>query len=386
MRRAAKLRPMTGRRARISFILAALTTACASPGIPPGGPVDTDAPKLLGITPDNGRTSVSPKEVRFRFDELVSERPPSVATLNALFLISPRDGEPRVDWHRSEISVRPRKGWRANTPYTITMLPGLADLRGNVRNLGATTIFSTGSTIPSSYVSGTVFNWVNGSIVQRAFVEARPIADTSLVYVAVADSTGTFRFPNLPADAYRLRAIADENHNNGLDPREAWDTATVTLKDSLRAELFAFPHDSVAPRVSGVVLRDSITLEVLFDHAIDPAQPLTPATITVKKADSTVVAVAKVAKPGGPTDSTGKPIATPFRRALPSMSLLVTLASPLREPATLRVRAINIRSLDGIVGSTERVERVDPNPPPPMQVVPTPPPPPPPPPAARRNE
>ncbi|HVD61031.1 MAG TPA: Ig-like domain-containing protein, partial [Gemmatimonadaceae bacterium] len=137
-------------RARISFLIAALTSACASPGIPPGGPVDTDAPKLLGISPDSGRTGVTPKEVRFRFDELVSERPPSVPTLNALFLISPRDGEARVDWHRSEISVRPRRGWRANTPYTVTMLPGLADLRGNVRNVGATIVFSTGATIPSS--------------------------------------------------------------------------------------------------------------------------------------------------------------------------------------------------------------------------------------------
>ena len=373
-------------RARTSFLIAALTSACASPGIPPGGPVDTDAPKLLGISPDSGRTGVTPKEVRFRFDELVSERPPSVPTLNALFLISPRDGEARVDWHRSEISVRPRRGWRANTPYTVTMLPGLADLRGNVRNVGATIVFSTGATIPSSYVSGTVFNYVNGSVVQRAFVEARPVADTSLVYVAVADSTGTFKFPILPADTYRLRAIADDNNNKGLDPREAWDTATVTLKDSLRTELFAFPHDSVAPRVSGVVLRDSATLEVLFDHAIDPAQQLSPATISVKKADSTVLAVAKVAKPGAPTDSSGKPIPTPFRRALPSTSLLVTLASPLREAATLRVRAINIRSLDGIVGSTERVERVDPHPQPPTQVAPVPPPPPAPPPAARRNE
>ena len=384
MRRAAKLRPMTGSRARISCLIAALTVACASPGIPPGGPVDTDAPKLIGITPDSGVTGVTPKEVRFRFDELVTERPPSVPTLNALFLISPRDGEPRVDWHRSEIAVRPRKGWRTNTPYTITMLPGLADLRGNVRNGGATTVFSTGPRIPASFLSGTIFNWVTGAVVPRAFIEARPVNDTTLVFVAVADSTGAFKFPNLPGDTYRMRAIVDENNNKGLDPREAWDTATVTLKDSLRAELFAFPHDSVAPRVSGVVLRDSVTLEVLFDHALEPTQPLTPASISIKKPDSTIVAIAKVEKPGAPTDSAGKPIPSPFKRALPSMSLLVTLASPVRQATTLRVRAINIRSLDGIVGSTERVERVDPNPPAPVQAAPTPQPPPPP--AVKRND
>lgn len=371
-------------RARTGFLIAALTSACASPGIPPGGPVDTEAPKLIGISPDSGATSATPKEVRFRFDELVSERPAGVPTLNALFLISPRDGEPRVDWHRSEIAVRPRRGWKANTPYTVTMLPGISDLRGNVRNTGGTIVFSTGATIPSSYVAGTIFNWTNGAVVPRAFIEARPTGDTSIVYVAVADSTGAFRFPNLPPDTYRLRGIIDDNSNKGLDPREAWDTSTVTLRDSLRAELFAFPHDSVAPRVSGVVVRDSVTLEVLFDHPLDPTQPLTPASISIKRADSTVVPVAAVAKPGAPTDSTGKPIATPFRRPLPSQSVLVTLAAPLRTATTVRVRAINIRGLDRIAGSTERVERIDPNPPPAAPIAPPTPPPAPPP--VKRNE
>ncbi|HUQ20316.1 MAG TPA: Ig-like domain-containing protein [Gemmatimonadaceae bacterium] len=374
---------MIRRRALTGFLAAALTSACASPGIPPGGPVDTDAPKLIGIAPDSGATGISPKEVRFRFDELVTERPQCVATLNALFLISPRDGEPRVDWHRSEIAVRPRRGWKANTPYTVTMLPGISDLRGNVRNIGGTIVFSTGATIPTSFVAGTLFNWVNGAAVPRAYIEARPSGDTTIVYVAVADSTGAFRFPNLPPDTYRLRGIIDENNNKGLDPREAWDTATVTLRDSLRAELFAFPHDSVAPRVSGVVIRDSVTLEVLFDHALDPTQQLTAASISIKRADSTVVPVTAVTKPGAPTDSTGKPIPTPFRRVLPSQSLLVTLGAPVRQATILRVRAINIRGLDRISGSTERVERIDPNPP----VAPVAPPSPPPAsPSVRRNE
>jgi hypothetical protein len=380
MRRAAKLRPMIRCRALTGLLSAALTSACASPGIPPGGPVDTDAPKLIGITPDSGAVLVSPKEVRFRFDELVTERPQGVPTLNALFLISPRDGEPRVDWHRSEIAVRPRRGWKANTPYTVTMLPGISDLRGNVRNIGGTIVFSTGAKIPTSFVTGAVFNWVNGAAAPRAYVEARPTGDTTLVYVAIADSTGAFRFPNLPPDTYRLRGIIDENNNKGLDPREAWDTSTVTLRDSLRAELFAFPHDSVAPRVSGVVIRDSLTLEVLFDHALDPTQQLTPASVSIKRADSTVVPVTAVTRPGAPTDSTGKPIPTQFRRALPSQSVLVTIGAPLRQATILRVRAINIRGLDGIAGSTERVERIDPNPPP-APIAPPPPPPP-----VKRNE
>lgn len=369
---------MTSRRALLTFAYSTAAAACASPGIPPGGPVDTDAPKLLRIVPDSGRTGVSPGEVVFRFDEVVSERPAGVASLDALFLISPRDGTPNVAWHRSEVAVRPRRGWRPNMPYTITMLPGISDLRGNVRNTGAITVFSTGSAIPTSYLTGTAFNWVNGAAAQRAFVEARSSADTNTVFVAVADSAGTFRFPTLPPGSYRLRAIIDDNHNQGLDPREAWDTATVTVTDSARAELFAFPHDSVAPRVSGIVLRDSATLEILFDHAIDPSQTLMPASISIKTQDSTALNVVRVTRPGAPTDSAGKPIPSPLKRAIPSSSLIAKLAVPLKAATTVRVRAINIRGLDGIGGSTERVERIEPNPAPQTAPPATRPPPPPP--------
>src|SRR5512141_1927251 len=223
---------MNFHRAQIAIGLLCAAEACASPGIPPGGPVDTQAPKLLSVAPDSGQTGISPKAVVFRFDEVVSERPAGVASLDALFLISPRDGSPNVDWHRSEVAVRPRRGWKANTPYTVTMLPGMSDLRGNIRNTGAIMVFSTGPVIPASNVSGTVLNWTTGMVAPRAFVEARPATDTTTDYVTVADSSGVFVFPHLPAGTYRLRGIIDDNNNRGLDPREAWDTASVTLVDS----------------------------------------------------------------------------------------------------------------------------------------------------------
>src|SRR4051812_45548141 len=73
-----------------AFILLA---GCASPGVPPGGPVDTQAPQIVRIIPDSAKTGTTPPQVVFRFDEVVSERPSGVPSLSALFLISPRDGE-----------------------------------------------------------------------------------------------------------------------------------------------------------------------------------------------------------------------------------------------------------------------------------------------------
>src|SRR6476620_952516 len=259
-----------------------IVSACASPGMHPGGPIDTEGPRIIAIAPDSGRVSVKPPEVVFKFDEVVSERPAGAPSLSALFLISPRDGGPKVDWHRSEVAVKPRRGWRSNTAYTITMLPGITDLRGNVRNTGKVTIFSTGAEIPKSRVAGIVFNWITGGVAQKGIIEARSVTDTTLVYVTATDSAGTFSFPNLPPGQYRLRGLIDDNNNQGLDPREAWDTTTIALTDSIRVELMAFAHDSVAPRLTDVVMRDAAHLELLFDRAIDPNQRFTIASVEIK--------------------------------------------------------------------------------------------------------
>ena len=355
--------------------------------MPPGGPIDTEGPRVIAFSPDSGRVNVKPPAVIFKFDEVVSERPAGAAGLDALFLISPRDGVPNVAWHRGEVAVKPRRGWKSNTAYTVTLLPGITDLRGNVRNTGKITIFSTGPEIPKSRVIGTVFNWITGSVAQRALVEARPITDTTVVFVAAADSTGSFIFPNLPPGRYRLRGLIDENNNKGLDQREPWDTTTVALTDSARVELMAFAHDSVAPRLTDVVMRDAATLELLFDRAIDPKQRFTPASIEMKRSDSTVIPILAVEQGGGRRDSAAFAAGPAPSRGIPSTSLIARLGVAIREATTMRVRAIGIRSLDGVAKTTEKVATVDPNPPektPPPRTpagvaAPTRPPPPPPP-------
>ena len=204
----------------------------------------------MNVAPDSAKTGVTPKEVIFRFDEVVNERPAGAASLQQLFLISPRDGEPRVDWNREEIAVRPRRAWRKNTAYTITLLPGLSDLRGNARNTGAVTMFSTGMTLPASFIKGTLYNWPDARVINRSgLVQAWPKGDTTLVYLAATDSSGTFSLNTMPPGDYVVRGIGDDNNNRGLDRRESWDTVSVSLRDSAKLDLFTFIHDSLGARL-----------------------------------------------------------------------------------------------------------------------------------------
>lgn len=354
--------------------LAALAgLSCASPGTPPGGPVDTEAPQVVRIAPDSGRTGVTPRSVIFEFDEVVSERPAGASSLSGMFLISPRSGEPRVDWNRDNIAVRPRGGWRPNTAYTITMLPGIGDLRGNVRNTGAVTIFSTGATIPAGRISGVVFDWVEARLLPRALIQANPVGDTTVVYQTTTDSAGTFVVANLPPGSYLVRGFTDANNNRGLDPREAWDSAIVALSDSAIVELLAFTRDSVGTRLQTVSMRDSVTIELLFDNPLSVTTPLAPANIRVRGADSVDVPVASVLPP--PADTSTAAARRPSRPA-PARSLLLRLGRPLRPGTAYVVRVTDVPNLIGVVRSSERT-LVVPQPGPPPSAAPVRPPAPP---------
>jgi len=373
--------------------VALVGVACAQPGMPPGGPPDIAAPQIVRITPDSGAVSVRPKEVLFQFDEVVSERPPSVTSLSDLFLISPRDGVPDASWHRDAIGVRPTHGWRANTPYTVIMLRGLADIRGNVRNVGATTFFSTGGVVPRTRITGAVFDWVAGTPASGALVEALVPPDTIHPFVGVVDSLGRFAIDHLPSRQYTVRAYLDRNRNLSIDPSEAWDSTIVNLADTARLSLLIFVHDTLPPRIREVQQVDSLTLRVAFDHPIDPTQTLTASNFAVIGPDSAPLPITRVGPP--PVDTTAKTARapTPVRNApapprgqaaaprdttppplmpkpSPISDVQVKLQQPLVPKSNYRVRAIGIRGLLGRSGDSERGYSV-PAPPPPANPTPT---------------
>jgi hypothetical protein len=353
-----------------------LGLGCASPGMPPGGPPDVAAPQIVKITPDSGTVGVSPKEVIFRFDEVVSERPPGATTLDDLFLISPRNGTTRTSWHREAIGVRPTRGWLPNTPYTVIMLRGIADIRGNVRNAGASTFFSTGKTIPRTRLTGRVFDWVAGTPAGGALVESFVRPDSLHPYMALVDSTGAFTIEHLPAARYTVRAYLDRNKNLAIDPNEVWDSVSVDVTDSASATLLVFAHDTLPPRIRDVSAVDSVSLRVSFDRPVDPSQTLAPANFAVIGPDSVPVPIVSVGArkdsaaapvspaPGAPqptppgrvpvrrdTTAAAKPV---MPRASPISETVIVLQRPLAPKTTYRVRAIGIRGLLGHTGDSER--------------------------------
>jgi hypothetical protein len=278
------------------------------------------------------------------------------------------------------------------------MQRGLADIRGNVRNTGITTFFSTGPVIPHTRIAGNVFDWVSGSPATGALIESFVAPDTVHAYLAVADSVGAFVMEHMPPATYTVRAYLDQNKNQGIDPSEAWDSVTVSLSDSARRDLVIFVHDTIAPRIREVRATDSVTLLVSFDKPVDPGQKLSGANFAVIGPDSAPLPILSAGPPAPDTTPkvnppvAGQPTAAqpavpipgraPTRpradtttivrpvmpRPRPITDIVIVMQRPLTPKVAYRVRAIGIRGLLGRTGDSERVYTI-PAPPPAKPVV-----------------
>jgi hypothetical protein len=288
---------------------AGLVLACASVGDPPGGPPDVAPPRIISIKPESG--AVVPgfnDNLVIQFDETVDEQPSSgggggggggsgstnaVTGLAQQILLSPVAGPVKVSWHRNNISVKPKEGWKRRV-YRLQVLPGFFDLRRNRFDSSATILFSTGPEIGHARIGGLALKWVEQTISVRALIEAVPLPDT-VGYLTVADSGGQFNLENLQPGRYIVYATADENGDRRRGLREAYDSVDVTLDSSANVALFAFPHDTVPPRTRTATFVDSVTVRVEFSQPLDPTKSLDTTNLHVLELpDSTPVAVAQI--------------------------------------------------------------------------------------------
>ncbi len=281
-------------------ICPAALLACARIEPPPGGPPDAEPPRLIATRPDSFvRLTPFRGVAEFQFDEVVSEggtpnRGEGTGGLERLIILSPSNRVPEVRWRRNRITVRPQEGWRPNRIYRVELLPGVSDLRTNQSEQGAVLTFSTGPARPQTTLEGQVMDWSTSRPVPRALVVASLLPD-SLPYRGVADSSGRFSLGPLPQGDYIVNGVLDQNNDHRQDSREAFGTARVARGKSAVGELWAFVHDTTAPRIQTVTVDDSTKATVAFAQKLDPRQHLSARDVRLRLLpDSTPVAVASI--------------------------------------------------------------------------------------------
>lgn len=220
-------------------VVYAVFSSCAEIRPPSGGPPDKTPPKMVSSIPASGETGVSGEaKVRIRFSESIQ------AGAGTQVFISPKPSrKPKVKWHGSELSVELPEPLATNQTYVIQVSSATADLRGNKLDSSVIIAFTTGTTIDSGVIAGTVTQ--NGSPVANTAVALYGLrSDTSTIafdsvnadYMTATNQKGAFEFRFLPKRLFRLIAFTDKNRNELFNPKTepyGLPDRPVNLGDSL---------------------------------------------------------------------------------------------------------------------------------------------------------
>ena len=232
-----------------TYIISIAVSGCAQIGAPTGGPRDSIAPVLISATPKLLTTNFKGNKINLIFDEYIN-----VLDVQKNVLVSPfPKTSPVIDFKLKTVSIKLIDTLLANTTYAINFGNAIVDNNENNPYKDFTYVFSTGATIDSLKLSGTVLMAETGkpdSTLQALLY--RNANDSSVEkrkpdYIAKINSNGKFTFTNLSEGIYRVYALKDgdggKTYNSKIESFAFIDKDIVVaaLPDSLT--LFAYEEE-----------------------------------------------------------------------------------------------------------------------------------------------
>jgi len=208
-----------GRRGLLCIALL-LLGACAQVREITGGEKDSAAPVLLSALPENGSVHFASKLILLEFDERIQ-----LDKVRDRLLISPPMQEApslRVVGSRS-VEITLKGPLLANTTYTFNLGECVKDLSEGNAAPGLTYVLSTGETVDSLHIKGSVVNAFHGGPEKDMLVMLQMEGDTAAfrsgrpAYMTRCDGMGRFAIPNLPEGRFDVYALRDMNANYRYD-------------------------------------------------------------------------------------------------------------------------------------------------------------------------
>ena len=223
--------------------------ACASTGMPDGGPYDETPPKFVRATPEPNATNNKRKKISIEFDEYIKLDRPS----EKVIISPPQKEAPEVKVSGHKVLVEFFDTLQENTTYTVDF--GDAILDNNEDNpLGNFAYaFSTGEHIDTMEVSGTILNAQDLEPIKGIQVglhkNLEDSAFTKLPFIRISrtDSRGHFTIRGVAPGKYRIYALMDGNQNYLFDSK----TEAIAWQDSL-----------VIPSMAPAVRQDTVWNEL----------------------------------------------------------------------------------------------------------------------------
>ena len=237
------------------LMLMIVVYSCASMGNPDGGPYDEEPPKFVRSTPKPFAINSKEKKVTIEFDEFIKLE----KAAEKVVVSPPQLEQPEIKASGRKVVVGLVDSLRPNTTYTIDFADAIVDNNeGNPLGNYAFT-FSTGTTIDTMEVSGTVLSASDLEPVKNIQVGLHSdLSDSAFMKkpfdrVSRTDSRGHFCIRGIAPGKYRIYALMDGNQNYLFDSK----TEMIAFSDSI-----IIPAMEDAMR-QDTIWKDSLTIDTI---------------------------------------------------------------------------------------------------------------------------
>lgn len=237
------------------LMLMIVVYSCASMGNPDGGPYDEEPPKFVRSTPKPFAINSKEKKVTIEFDEFIKLE----KAAEKVVVSPPQLEQPEIKAGGRKVVVGLVDSLRPNTTYTIDFADAIVDNNeGNPLGNYAFT-FSTGTTIDTMEVSGTVLSASDLEPVKNIQVGLHSdLSDSAFMKkpfdrVSRTDSRGHFSIRGIAPGKYRIYALMDGNQNYLFDSK----TEMIAFSDSI-----IIPAMEDAMR-QDTIWKDSLTIDTI---------------------------------------------------------------------------------------------------------------------------
>jgi methionine-rich copper-binding protein CopC len=257
--------------------------SCAAVSSPQGGPRDKTAPRLVSTSPDSAARNARPQSIRLTFSEPVQLKDITKNLIITPQLPADNSYTPRTD--RNSIILLFKKPLDANTTYSFNFRKSIVDVTESLPAKYQALSFSTGATLDSGQVRGTVSDLLTARPAKDVIVGLYRTTDTAGVrrgqpyYLTRTDDKGAFQLNFIRVAPYQVYAWADKNNNGRFDDGEkiAYLPALLTITDTTaERRLVLVRPDRLPPQRTG--LEASATqLRIRFNEGLASAV-LTPTT------------------------------------------------------------------------------------------------------------
>ena len=265
----------------LGIVLSLIIYSCARVSSPAGGPEDETPPTLVRSVPEPNQLNYQGETILLVFDEMVQTN-----QIETNLIITPKiESSFRTKVNRNTVQLTFLEPLRDSTTYSLNFGNTIQDITNRNVPPNLNLSFSTGDFLDSLTISGTIVDLYSQEPLEDILVTLYSEDDTTNIlngsasYYTKTDTSGYYKFNNLPSKQFRVYAVDDENGNSKADSDgETYGFYTDTLNLTSNIENIDFSIQQLNTKelrlISG---RHFATYyELNFNKAVDTFKLISP--------------------------------------------------------------------------------------------------------------